>query len=74
MIDVALALDRLVPGADYLGSLTAGTQAAYDALEWRDGRPKPSWAEIEQAVAAARRAETAADPTDRTWSFELWQF
>lgn len=47
MVDVAAALDVLVPGAAYGGSLTANTKAAFDALRWEDERPKPSWADVE---------------------------
>lgn len=47
MVDIALALDALVPGAQYRGSLTANTRAAYDALAWSDDRDKPDWSQIE---------------------------
>lgn len=46
MVDVALALDGLVPGAIYGGSLTDNSQAAYEALVWGDERAKPEWSEI----------------------------
>lgn len=47
MIDIALALDVLVPGASYRGSLTANTQEAYNAIAWEEeGINKPSWAEV----------------------------
>jgi len=45
-IDVASVLDQLVPGAQYFGSVTDNTEAAYDALDWFDTRAKPTWAEI----------------------------
>jgi hypothetical protein len=45
-MDLALALDRLVPGAAYGGSLTANSRDAYDALRWEDAREKPAWQEI----------------------------
>ena len=45
-LDVAYALDQLIPAALYRGSLTANTEAAYDAITWLDGRTKPSWSEI----------------------------
>ena len=57
MIDIAMCLDRLTPGAAYGGSLTedyinhehggGNPQAAYKALRWEDARPQPSWVEIE---------------------------
>lgn len=52
MADIAMALDRLVPGADWQGSVTAGTKAAYDAIRWNDDRPKPSWQAVKDASAA----------------------
>ena len=48
-MDIALILDRLVPQADYYGSLTDNTEAAYDALTWNDVRTKPTFAEIQTA-------------------------
>ncbi len=55
-MDVALALDELVPAACRGGSLTDNTREQYDALRWEDDRPKPTW---EQLVAAweARQPE-----------------
>jgi hypothetical protein len=49
MIDVALALDALVPAAEYGGCLTGNTKEEYEALRWEDPREKPSW-EAVQAV------------------------
>ena len=45
-IDVALALEALIPSANYNGSLTENTQDAYEALRWNDLRDKPTWAQI----------------------------
>jgi len=53
MIDAALALETLLPSAVYGGSLTAGTEASYNAIVWEDARPKPAWSEIEAAAAQA---------------------
>ena len=36
-------LTLLVPNAEYFGVLYEETKAAYDALEWKDSRPKPPW-------------------------------
>ena len=52
MRDIAAALDLLVPAAAYGGSLIANNRSAYDALRWKDTRPKPTWAEIEAATSA----------------------
>ena len=48
-MDVALVLDKLIPTAQYSGSLTANTQEAYENLFWEDERAKPSWEDIENA-------------------------
>jgi hypothetical protein len=46
IMDVALALGRLIPSAEYFGSLTENSLNAYDNISWMDSRIKPSWAEI----------------------------
>lgn len=47
MIDIAITLDKLVPQAEYGGSLTENTKESYEALRWEDSRPKPTWEQIE---------------------------
>lgn len=54
-MDLALAIEQLVPAAKYRGSTTANTEAAYDALVWGDERPKPSWADLVAAYTPPRR-------------------
>lgn len=54
-MDIALALDYLVPAAKYSGSLTANTQAAYDKITWTDSRPKPTWAQLTAVDLSAAR-------------------
>ena len=50
-MDIALAVEKILPAAEYRGSVTANTQAAWDAVVWTDTRrSKPTWAEL---VAAA---------------------
>jgi hypothetical protein len=46
MFDVALLIDRLVPAAEYFGSVTGNMQAEFDALNWTDARAKPTWQNI----------------------------
>ena len=46
MLDIAYALDQLLPAALYNGSLTANTESAYNAITWNDGRTKPTWSAI----------------------------
>ncbi|OPY15599.1 MAG: hypothetical protein A4E66_00003 [Syntrophus sp. PtaB.Bin001] len=48
-MDIAAAIEKLIPGAVYGGSVTAGTQEAYDNIRWEDSRTKPTWAELEAA-------------------------
>jgi len=45
-MDIALILDRLVPNADYQGSVTANDEDSFDAITWNDERVKPSWQDI----------------------------
>jgi hypothetical protein len=65
-MDIALAIESLIPGAKYGGSVSLHSEAAYDSLRWEDDRTKPSWAAIEGAWAiietqvAAKELATAA--------------
>ncbi|WP_110995378.1 DUF4376 domain-containing protein [Pseudomonas sichuanensis] len=52
MMDVALALEDLVPAACRGGSLTDNTREQYEALRWEDERPQPTWEQLEAAWAA----------------------
>ena len=61
-MDIALVLDRLVPGADWQGSVTANTKEAFDAIRWNDDRRKPSWAEVLIAWRAIQREPKPASP------------
>ena len=45
-MDLALAIEKLVPAAKYGGSTTANTKDQYDGLRWEDVRLKPAWKEI----------------------------
>jgi hypothetical protein len=50
-MSLAIALENILPGALYLGSLTADTPEAYAAIQWLDTRPKPPY----EAVAGATK-------------------
>jgi hypothetical protein len=52
MIDVALAIEALLPAAQYYGSTTANTKECFDSLNWLDTREKPTWENIQDAYAA----------------------
>lgn len=63
-MDIALAVDNILPGAKYFGSVTANTQEAWDAVVWKDSRiDKPTWEELEAAmpdpILEARAAKQA---------------
>lgn len=64
-MDVSLALDWLVPAAVYRGVLTDNTAAAFDSLEWLDGRAKPSWADLVLAYSQASGVAAANDAQGR---------
>jgi hypothetical protein len=48
-MDIAYALDLLVPQAIYSGSVTANTEDAYAAIQWEDPREKPTWGMVVEA-------------------------
>ena len=56
VIDIRTALEQMGTGWQFGGSVTAGTQQAWDAVEWEDKRDKPTWAEL----CAAHTATVAA--------------
>ena len=53
VIDIRTTLEHLGTAWQFGGSVTAGTQAAWDAVDWEDSRPKPTWAELCAAHASA---------------------
>lgn len=53
VIDIRLALEQLGRGWQFGGSVTDGTESAWDAVDWEDSRPKPSWGELCAAHASA---------------------
>ena len=60
-MDIALVLDRLIPGGDWQGSVTDNTKEAFDNVRWNDERPKPSWEEME-----AKWPEIEAEPEPKS--------
>lgn len=48
-MDLAMAIDKIYPGVEYDGSATGNDEETWDAIDWTDPRPRPSWAELEQA-------------------------
>ena len=49
MIDVAMAIEALVPAAEYFGSTTANDKDCFDNLNWLDTRTKPTWKQLQDA-------------------------
>lgn len=48
-MDVALAIEALVPAAQYFGSTTDNTKECFDVLDWLDERAKPTWKQLQDA-------------------------
>jgi len=51
-MDIALAIEALLPQADYFGSTTGNTESDYDNLTWNDSRTKPHFADLKTAYDA----------------------
>lgn len=51
-MDIALAIEALVPNANYFGSTTGNTKKDFDALVWNDSRPKPEFTALQNAYDA----------------------
>lgn len=49
-MSLAIALENILPGALYTGSLTEDTPEAYAAIQWLDTRPKPPYEKLKAAV------------------------
>jgi|GEM_PF-1505548 len=56
VIDIRIALEQLGTGWQFGGSVTAGTQEAWNAVLWEGTRSKPSWGELCAAHATATTA------------------
>jgi len=48
-MDIALAIEALLPSADYFGSTTGNQKADFDDLVWNDSRTKPTWQALQSA-------------------------
>ena len=47
MFDIAGAIEKILPAAEYFGSTTENTEECWEAVDWRDARiSKPTWAEV----------------------------
>ena len=54
-MNLGQAINYLLPLAQYRGAIGNNTKAQYDAVEWVDERPKPSWGDIETTMAIDNR-------------------
>jgi hypothetical protein len=54
-MSLAIALETVMPGALYTGSLTADTPEAYAAIQWLDTRPKPPYEKVAAAVPDVKK-------------------
>ena len=64
-MDIALAIDHLVPQAKYAGSTSGNDRKTYEDLVWEDDRKKPTWEEIiiaDGLVSTYREDRAAAYP------------
>ncbi len=71
-IDVALAIEALIPGAQYGGSTTANTKKSFDDLRWEDQRAKPTWEALLSAwnnLVATRSSTKGINSTTDTRTF-----
>lgn len=60
-MDIALVVEQLVPGAEYFGSVTEGTKAAWDAVVWKDTRSKPNWGNIQSTWNSLNKSVKTPD-------------
>lgn len=60
-MDSNKAIDLLVPGALFFGSMADNTEGSFNTIQWYDERPKPTWAEMQVASAEAEAAQRAED-------------
>ena len=61
-MDIALAIESLVPGAEYSGSVTDNDQNAYQNIVWLSEETQPSW---EAVVAESDRLELETAKEER---------
>lgn len=48
-MDLALAIEKIYPNAEYFGATTENSKTDFDNLNWQDERPKPSWKQVQDA-------------------------
>ena len=58
VIDIRMALEQLGKSWQFGGSVTDGTQAAWDAVVWEDSRDKPMWEDLCAAYLTVPPAPT----------------
>ena len=64
-IDVALAIELLVPAAQWQGSVTDNTEESFNNIRWEDSRKKPAWADLESAWADYEAQQVIREKLER---------
>jgi len=63
-MDIALAIEGIVPSAYYIGTFVDNTEEEYNNIEWLDDRDKPSWPEIVSKDSTIQLELTKEDQKD----------
>ena len=64
MMDIALAIEGIVPGALYNGTFVENTEEEYNNIEWLDAREKPAWDNVVSKDAAIQLEIAKEDQKD----------
>ena len=48
-MDLALAIEALLPAAKYFGSTSENNKQCFDDLNWQDERVKPTWKQVQDS-------------------------
>lgn len=63
-MDIALAIERILPAAEYLGSVTDNTELSWYDTIWTDPRiDKPSWNDLKVAYTTLSAQNSIAELT-----------
>lgn len=60
-MDIARALESLIPNAKFKGTMKDNTWEQFEAVEWIDKRRKPTRAEIETAAEALENGDAGTE-------------
>lgn len=68
---IAIALETIMPGASYSGSLTSDTPEAYAAITWLDTRPKPPFDKVMAANTSVVKSALKAYAADLRYQRQI---